>query len=206
MLHATDPKKPVFHLGPHYDDVLLHGVCAEFIKDERRLGEARLILNTGLRDPLNEIADDYSDMLRQARKFAIPMLCANPDQVVRMGKKLVPCAGALAKIYEKMDGIVYLAGKPNHPVYALAKLAAPEGSASDPARILCIGDGLDTDILGAQQQELDAIFISQGIHQAVADVEFRSSSANTLDLDRFWTHYLTSENRQAKYWMEALKW
>jgi ribonucleotide monophosphatase NagD (HAD superfamily) len=38
------------------------------------------------------------------------------------------------------------------------------GRLADPSRILAIGDGLVTDIAGANRERLDALFIASGIH------------------------------------------
>ena len=55
-------------------------------------------------------------------------------------------------------------GKPHLPVYesALAALAAILGHA--PARPLAVGDGLLTDIKGANAAGLEALFIADGVH------------------------------------------
>jgi ribonucleotide monophosphatase NagD (HAD superfamily) len=61
-----------------------------------------------------------------------------------------------------------MAGKPHPAIYdlALAQGEAELGRAVDRARVLCIGDGVATDIGGANRQGLDALFIASGIHGA----------------------------------------
>jgi ribonucleotide monophosphatase NagD (HAD superfamily) len=86
--------------------------------------------------------------------------------VVQRGEKLIYCGGALAQLYESLGGRVLMAGKPYRPIYELA-LAEAAGRAERPidrARVLCIGDGLPTDIRGANAQALDALFVAGGIH------------------------------------------
>ena len=96
------------------------------------------------------------------------MVCANPDIVVRLGDKLYWCAGALARDYEALGGRVVMAGKPHAPIYALARreLAQLFGRTPDDARVLAIGDGLTTDVLGANRNGFDALFVAAGIHGA----------------------------------------
>ena len=79
---------------------------------------------------------------------------------------MIYCAGALARTYKKMGGIVIMAGKPHASIYALAreKLAHIAGRAIPPSRVLAIGDGIETDLLGAQNDVLDALFIAGGMH------------------------------------------
>jgi ribonucleotide monophosphatase NagD (HAD superfamily) len=96
------------------------------------------------------------------------MICANPDILVQRGPRLIYCAGALAQLYEGLGGEVLTAGKPHAPIYAMARDAADLGLGrpADDRRILVIGDGLATDIVGANRQGLDALFIGSGIHGA----------------------------------------
>ena len=65
-----------------------------------------------------------------------------------------------------MGGRVTMAGKPFGPIYDMAVKAAEalRGRPVDRSRVLCIGDGVVTDVLGANRQALDCLFIAQGIH------------------------------------------
>ena len=99
---------------------------------------------------------------------SLPLICANPDIVVQRGDTLIYCAGALAQLYESLGGQVIMAGKPFAPIYemALSAAAVQLGRAPDPARVLCVGDGLPTDIRGANARGLDVLFVANGIHGA----------------------------------------
>jgi ribonucleotide monophosphatase NagD (HAD superfamily) len=59
-----------------------------------------------------------------------------------------------------------MAGKPYPAIYelSLAKAAEALGSPVDLARVLCIGDGLPTDVRGANARGLDVLFVASGIH------------------------------------------
>ena len=59
-----------------------------------------------------------------------------------------------------------MAGKPHAPIYELAleTAAALRGQPADRRRILAIGDGLPTDVRGANAQGLDVLFVASGIH------------------------------------------
>ncbi|EIE50423.1 HAD family hydrolase [Salipiger aestuarii] len=102
--------------------------------------------------------------LLYAKQKGLKLLCANPDVIVDRGEVREWCAGAVADLYSEMGGESLYFGKPFPPIYDLARrrLAeiAPEISDSG---ILAIGDGVKTDILGAQGEELDSLFISGGI-------------------------------------------
>ena len=63
-----------------------------------------------------------------------------------------------------------MAGKPFAPIYDLCLTRVGEllGAPLDRGRVLVIGDGIATDLMGAQNQGLDALFIASGIHGADA--------------------------------------
>jgi HAD superfamily hydrolase (TIGR01459 family) len=131
------------------------------------LEEAQAILCTGLNDDLNETADDYRALLRRALARRLPLVCANPDLVVDVGGRQYVCAGAIADLYERMDGEVFWAGKPHANAYdaAVAAAEAIRGAALPRDRILAVGDSLRTDLKGADTAGIDAIFIASGIHR-----------------------------------------
>ena len=130
------------------------------------LDQAEGIVCTGLRDDLTETPANYRAELLMGKTLGLPMLCANPDIVVDMGDKRLWCAGALAQAYVDMGGTALYFGKPHPPIYDLARqrLAAlrPGG---DP-QILCIGDGINTDVQGGIGEGLDTLFITGGIDAA----------------------------------------
>ena len=123
------------------------------------IGEAEVALAIGLVDDMTETPADYTARLEAMKARGLTMLCANPDLVVHRGEKLVYCAGSLAQAYEGMGGDVIYYGKPHLPVYAAALAAA-----GHPKRPLAVGDGLYTDIRGANAAKLDVLFIADGVH------------------------------------------
>jgi HAD superfamily hydrolase (TIGR01459 family) len=151
---------PLFYLGPPRDNPLFDGLNVKLVAPE----EAAVVLCTGLFDDETETPDDYRGMLEHFRARSLPFLCANPDIIVQRGEKLIYCAGAIARLYESMGGETVYYGKPYPAVFerALAELRAKAPA----KRQLVIGDGIETDILGAQRMGLDALFIGGGIHGA----------------------------------------
>ncbi len=128
--------------------------------------DADFISVTGPYDDENDTPADYRDRFMVCLARGLDMICANPDIVVQRGDKLVYCGGALAQLYESLGGKVTMAGKPYPAIYDIClKLAAEQlGRPIDPARVLCIGDGLPTDVRGANARNLDVLFIASGIH------------------------------------------
>ncbi|MBL8669915.1 MAG: TIGR01459 family HAD-type hydrolase, partial [Alphaproteobacteria bacterium] len=126
----------------------------------RSVAEASFILNIGPQPIVQGLADYESDLVAGAAR-GIPMLCCNPDRVVMVGDRMAVCAGMLAERYLALGGVVHWVGKPDPQIYAtvLAKLGDP-----DPARVLCVGDGLHTDIAGAHAAGLDAALVPGSVH------------------------------------------
>jgi len=186
---------PMHRIGPASDTLLWDGLGLELAELER----ARFLGVTGLDDFDSETPENYAARLARARELGLEMVCANPDIVVRLGDKLYWCAGALARDYEALGGRVVMAGKPHTPIYALARreLAQLFGRTPDDARVLAIGDGLTTDVLGANRNGFDALFVAAGIHGA----ELRDGAQ--LDRARV-AAALAAEGVHARYAMAEL--
>jgi HAD superfamily hydrolase (TIGR01459 family) len=151
-----------YKIGPSKDEGLYEGLPVDF----RPIESADYVICTGLRDDLSEPPESYKPELAALAARKLPFICANPDRVVQFGGQLIPCAGALADIYEDLGGEVIMAGKPFAPIYDLTIAAAKEvaGKPLDGSRLLCIGDGVQTDVAGAFNQKLDCLFVAAGIH------------------------------------------
>ncbi|MEP1231121.1 MAG: TIGR01459 family HAD-type hydrolase [Litorimonas sp.] len=152
---------PAFKIGPERDDVLYENMELHFSD----LDDAAFISCTGPFDD-DETPEDYRELLQTARKLELPFICANPDVRVKVGDKLVYCGGALAQLYQKMDGNVIYAGKPHAPIYRLCRAWLDEllGAVPPKSRILCIGDNIFTDLVGAQRENYDCLFIQDGLY------------------------------------------
>jgi HAD superfamily hydrolase (TIGR01459 family) len=157
---------PIYKLGPERDWPLYDGLELR----EAPLEDAASICCTGPFDDDADEPEDYRQAFVGAVARGLEFICANPDIVVQRGDKLIYCAGALAQLYESLGGRVLMAGKPYPTIYQLTLAQAERrlGRAVDRRRVLCIGDGLPTDIRGANAQDLDALFIGGGIHGAEA--------------------------------------
>jgi HAD superfamily hydrolase (TIGR01459 family) len=157
MLHYDGHR--VYYLGPERD----LGVLDDLRIVKSPPDEAEVILCVGLVHDETETPRDYAELLARMSRRRLPMICANPDKVVRRGNRLIYCAGALAELYQSMGGEVTMAGKPYRPIYDLA-LARAKGkrAAVSLADILAIGDGPETDIKGAADYGLDVVLITAG--------------------------------------------
>lgn len=119
--------------------------------------------------PFDAFADPavMRPQFRDAIDRGLKLLCANPDIVVDRGESREWCAGALAALYAEMGGESLYFGKPHPPIYDLARRRlAALGSHIPDTRIICIGDGIRTDIQGAMGENLDSLFITGGLAAA----------------------------------------
>jgi len=164
VLLAERAPGPAWAIGPARDAPLYAGLDLQFSGPE----DAAFIACTGPEDDERETPDDYRARLELCARRGLTMICANPDRVVQRGDRLIYCGGALADLYAGMDGPVLMAGKPYAPIYDLciAEAEGLLGRAVDRRRILCVGDGIATDVRGAADQGLDCLFIASGIHGA----------------------------------------
>ncbi|MDO5630506.1 MAG: TIGR01459 family HAD-type hydrolase [Paracoccus sp. (in: a-proteobacteria)] len=154
----------VWHIGAAKDDVFFSDLPAAFADAPPvarvPLDQAQGIICTGPFDEATEAPEDYRDRFVDAIARGLPMLCANPDIVVDMGETRIYCAGALAALYQEMGGQAFYFGKPHTPVYDMARARLALGV---DARVLAVGDGIFTDVLGAAQQGIDALFVTGGL-------------------------------------------
>lgn len=150
--------KRLYHLGPERDRNVFEGLDYRDVA----LDQADFVLNTGPVE-FEHGLDVYEDVLQAAAKRKLMMVCANPDiTVMRLGVPIV-CAGALAKRYEELGGSVVQRGKPDPAIYpaCLKALNLPKGG-----KAMAVGDGLHTDIQGANAAGIDSLLVTGGIHLA----------------------------------------
>lgn len=144
-------------IGPERHRSVVTGLDLTLVEE---VEAAEFLLNTGP-DDLDEGATAFQPLLRAAAARGLPMICANADLHVMQGDAVIQCAGVLAQRYEDHGGVVRWHGKPFASVYhgcfrLLGDIA--------PARILAIGDNLDTDIAGARGVGIDCALVAGGIH------------------------------------------
>ena len=146
-------EKPFFHIGPPRDFDLFQNF--EKLKSDS-IKNSQYILCTGLFDDYNKNLNYYKNLLEKNTKKK--MVCTNPDLIVDRGDVRELCAGSVAMVFEKMGGEVVYFGKPYQEVY---NMCLKEGE-----KTFVIGDNLKTDIKGANNLNLDSLFITSGVHRA----------------------------------------
>ena len=152
---------PVHRLGRENDTSLWQGLGLEF----SALGPARFVAIAGLRT--GEHPDDYLPALRAASVRDLELVCANPDIQVPDGDTLIWTAGSVAQRYALLGGRVIALGKPHQAIYQRARtvLEHAAGRPLDPRRILAIGDGISTDLRGANRSGLLSLLVATGLNK-----------------------------------------
>jgi HAD superfamily hydrolase (TIGR01450 family) len=160
-LIAEGPRR-LYHVGPDRDLTIFDGLDVDLVDEF----EASGVVCTGLFDDEAETPEDYAAPLRRFRARDLPFICANPDIVVERGDRLIWCAGALARDYALIGGRTLISGKPHRPIYDAALAAAGRALGRDVGRgdALAVGDGMLTDVKGADDNGIDVLYVSGGIH------------------------------------------
>ncbi len=105
--------------------------------------------------------DHYAELLKGPATRRIPALCTNPDMTMLTERGPAFGAGRIAQLYRELGGQVDEVGKPHPLIY---QVAIDRLGATDPARVLCIGDSPAHDIRGAHGAGCMAALVRTGIH------------------------------------------
>ena len=182
-MHAINKNqfgKTFFHLGPPRDTSVF-----EKIKNNKTdLESCDFIICTGLFDEHEDDLQYYKNFLK--KHISKKLICTNPDLTVHRGNVEELCAGSVAKVFEKLGGEVVYFGKPYKEVYKMCF--------NTNEKVLAIGDNLRTDIKGANNLNIDCIFISEGVH--------RDENINTSELEFLLDRYEVKAN----FFQKELKW
>ena len=153
-MHAINQNrfgKLFYHLGPSKDESIFHKIR----NNKTKLENSDFILCTGLFDEHEDDLNFYKNFLKNY--ISKKLICTNPDLTVHRGEKEEYCAGSIAQIFESLGGSAVYFGKPYKEIYNMCF--------NNKEKVLAIGDNLRTDIKGANNLNIDSIFISHGVHR-----------------------------------------
>ena len=148
--------KPVGFIGTVGDRQVLEGRGVRIAGDDEFSDLACTGIREGDPDP-----QQYRAELEGLAERDVHMHCLNPDRMVVRGGIPEACAGAIADIYQMIGGRVTWYGKPFPAIYAHALHRAGDPPSDE---VLAVGDGLQTDILGAARMGFGTVFVAGGIH------------------------------------------
>jgi len=136
--------------------------------------ETDLLLITGSQgDKISLEAYEHLLLTMAARR--VPCLCTNPDKIIFGNGRLCFGAGAIASLYEKLGGEVKWIGKPYSAIY---DYAARLSRAEAPSDILCVGDSVEHDIVGARNFGASAALVRTGILAHLSESELAKACAS----------------------------
>jgi HAD superfamily hydrolase (TIGR01459 family) len=162
-----------------------------------RIAEADFLMVVGIDSPRRKVADHEPELAAGvARK--LPMICANPDLVRPSPQGLLEAAGALAQRYEELGGEVFYHGKPHAAIYESCLRALP-GVARE--RVVCVGDSIEHDILGASRAGLKSAFVTGGIH-----AEELGAAWGRLPEAEAWERFVRGAVARPDYLLPAFVW
>jgi len=147
--------KPVGFIGTPGDRTILEGRGVRIATG----GDFDDLACAGL-DGVRRTVEEYRAQIEPLARRDVRMHCLNPDLVVIRGGVAEPCAGAIAELYVEAGGRVEYYGKPFPAIYRHAMRLAGD---PDPAEVLAIGDGLNTDVLGAARMGFACVYATGGI-------------------------------------------
>ena len=143
--------KLFFHLGPNKDNEIFVNIK----KNKSTLDQCEFILCTGLIEGKEENLEYHKHLLKN--HVSKKLICTNPDLIVHRGEIAEYCAGTIAKLFESIGGESIYFGKPYKEIYTMCF--------TEKEKTIAIGDNLNTDIKGANNMNIDSIFISNGVHR-----------------------------------------
>lgn len=187
LLRQREQVKKAYFIGIEAQKSVLNEAGIEITED---VSEAAMLLCSGIYNDMLSI-EDYCAELDAALIQKLPMYCVNPDRIVYSGhyQKLVICAGEMAHYYKEHGGEVHYTGKPYVSAYEACRRLI---NISDYKGVLAIGDAFETDVQGAHEMGIDALFIACGIHadelQEGADIAIRSE--NIIKRFSFYPRYV----------------
>ncbi len=194
MLKERAAKNQTCHfVGAGKDTDLVAGIDIAFAEADK----ADFILLTGMEDDTTETPDDYADAIRTWRQHNLTLICANPDRVVQIGDQIMYCAGALAEIYEQQGGTVIWLGKPYMPIYQTAANRVARLTDCPKQRVLAIGDGHKTDILGANHAGYDVLYVTGGLAETLENPPETAEQA---------AQFLSQHDAFSRYFIKHLVW
>lgn len=127
----------------------------------------------------------YRDIRRATSHIArgAEFVGTNPDGAFPTPDGPAPAAGAIVRAVEAASGTSpTVVGKPEPPMFELALEAAP-----DDARVVMVGDNVDTDILGAHRAGLTGILVSGDEPACATGPNFRRPDASISTLADLFT-------------------
>lgn len=179
------------------DTSIVDGLDVEIVEKPR---DANFLIISGSDAP-NKTMEDYEPILKEAARYKLKAICANPDSLGVMGSKNIMGPGSLAARYKDFGGIVEYIGKPHQPIFQHC-IRILQGQDIYPGQTVMIGDTMAHDILGGSLVNIDTCLVKRGLHNSV----FKNCT-NPSEVDKALDILIRQYNNvRPKYLVDDLVW
>lgn len=189
--------KTCYLIGGERSRAFLKGVGVDVVES---IENATFLFISGWDDLKPDIAA-YEDVLREAVRRRVKVLCVNPDGRALQSIQFSSGTAMIAKRLQELGGVVQMIGKPYKPIYHHAIKILHQNDIY-PGQTVMIGDSMGHDIIGATLVNMDTCLVKNGVHSPVFKVADSPASVNKI-LNTLISQY---NSIRPTYLVDRLKW
>lgn len=189
--------KTCFLIGGERSRNFLKGVNVDIVE---KIENATFLFISGWDDLTQDIAA-YEDVLREAVRRRIKVLCVNPDGRAMQTINFSTGPAMIAKRLQELGGVVQMIGKPYKPIYHHA-IKILHNNDIYPGQTVMVGDSMGHDIIGGALVNMDTCLVKNGVHSPVFKVADSPASVNKI-LNTLISQY---NSIRPSYLVDRLKW
>lgn len=152
-------------------------------------------------DELTQDISAYEDILREAVRKSIKVLCVNPDGRAMQNIHFSTGGALIAKRLQELGGVVQMIGKPYKPIYHHAIKILHDNDIY-PGQTVMVGDSMGHDIIGGALVNMDTCLIKNGVHGPVFKAADSPAGVNKI-LNNLVSQY---NSIRPTYLVDRLKW
>lgn len=177
----------------------------EFLKETNvnqvlNLEDASFMLISGW-DTLSGEVGEYEDLLREAVRRRIKILCINPDSRALLGNNYKTGTTQISRRIQELGGVVQMIGKPYKPIFHHS-IHILHRNDIYPGQTVMVGDSMAHDITGASLVNMDTCLVRSGIHAPVF-----KNCGTPADVNKVLNMLISQYNNiRPTYLVDRLKW
>lgn len=166
----------------------------------QHLEDASFMLISGW-DYLEGDIANYENLLRDAIRRKIKILCINPDSRALLGTNYKTATINISRRIQELGGVVHMIGKPYKPIFHHA-IHILHRNDIYPGQTVMIGDTMAHDIVGASLVNMDTCLVRSGMHAPIF-----KNSATAADVNKSLNILVNQFNNvRPTYLVDRLKW
>lgn len=171
------------------------------VTEKKAVGEAKFLLISGW-DTLPTDIGQYEEILREAVRKRLKVICINPDTKAQLENDyVVGGTTALAKRLQELGGVVNIIGKPFKPIFHHCIKVLHQNEIY-PGQTVMIGDTMGHDIAGAAMVNMDTCLVRNGLHAPAFKTATTPGEVNKI-LNLLISQY---NGIRPTYLVDRLKW